>query len=108
MTDAEGNFVFDKVPPGERKICHRLARPEGEIGRFYETHGMPIIVAAGTITRVDLGGTGKSVGGRAAFPARSQTNHWRALPCDLSLKLTTPNSPPPKPQDLSLNPEFIN
>lgn len=107
VTDAEGNFVFEKVPPGERKICHRLARPEGETGRFYETDILPIVVAAGTLTRVDLGGTGNSVVGRAAFSAGTQTIDWRAVPVELRLKLPTPNGQPPKPKDFATREEFF-
>ncbi len=107
VTDTEGKFVFEKVPPGERKICHRLARPEGETGRFYETHDMPIVVAAGKVTHVDLGGTGNAVVGRAAFPASSQAIDWRAVVVELRLKLPTPIGPRPNPKDFATTGKFI-
>jgi len=57
-TDAEGRFVFDKVPPGEHLLY-------GE-APVTSTHPMPVSVKAGDIIRVNYGGTGRRVIGRVA------------------------------------------
>jgi 5-hydroxyisourate hydrolase-like protein (transthyretin family)/thiol-disulfide isomerase/thioredoxin len=63
-TDNDGNFVFDKVPPGERKISIRYKFRENRSGPTPLSHGLPLTVLPGANTNVIIGGTGRPVIGR--------------------------------------------
>jgi hypothetical protein len=61
--DADGNFVFEKVPPGE----HRLAWEYKFNDERYESpqsHGFLVAVKPGATVDATLGGTGRRVTGR--------------------------------------------
>ena len=64
QTDVHGEFVFEKVPPGERRLSRRLTTGDNNPGRIFETHGTTITVLAGQETRVDIGGSGRLVIGK--------------------------------------------
>jgi hypothetical protein len=66
-TDSEGNFAFDKVPPGERKISIRHKFRENRSGPIPLSHGMPVTVLPGVTTNVVIGGTGRPVMGKVTL-----------------------------------------
>jgi hypothetical protein len=65
--DANGNFVLDKVPPGERKVYLQFKLNDRESGRTASSHGVPVIVKPGATTEVTVGGGGRPVIGRIAL-----------------------------------------
>ena len=106
-TDADGNFVFDKVPPGERTICQRLNVPDNQPGRIYETQERRIVVTPGTVTRVDLGGTGRPVAGRALLPGVKNTIDWQKVAVELSLTLPGTPGQTPNREDFPTTDAFL-
>ncbi len=93
-TDAEGRFVINKVPPGERQIYHKLSFREGKQGTIPATHGTPLTVRAGESTLVMIGGTGRPVIGRVAVAGFDQPIDWREDVHYLTLKLPDPSEKP--------------
>jgi hypothetical protein len=82
--DAEGRFVFDKVPPGEQM----LERDFPQRGVITPSHPMSVNIKAGEITRVNYGGTGRPVIGRVArevdWPRITQLLVGTLVPADLN------------------------
>jgi len=76
-TDAEGRFVFEKVPPGERKVVHRMVLKEGRMGTIPLSHPVTVEVPAGGTIDVTLGGTGRPVIGRVVVPGHEEEIDWR-------------------------------
>jgi hypothetical protein len=71
QTDAKGRFRFDWVPPGPGMISGpRLAIPSHSAGLLISRQ-MAYSVAPGQTTQVTLGGTGRPVIGKLAFPEES-------------------------------------
>lgn len=62
--DADGHFVFDKVPPGEREVSHQLGFHNGRTGMIPLSDGRLVQVSPGTTAQVSIGGTGRRVVGR--------------------------------------------
>lgn len=97
-TDSDGNFVFEKVPPGERLISQHLPQPFNGPGRLYDGTEKAITVSPGTVTRVELGGSGRMVKGRATCAEAKSPIKWREVAAQLSLQL--PGAPvQPKLED---------
>ena len=63
--DADGNFLFEKVPPGERKIYLRYTFRQGP-GMTPLSHGFPVMIKPGETTEITIGGTGRPVTGRVS------------------------------------------
>jgi hypothetical protein len=61
--EADGSFVFEKVPPGERKIVLRYKFREGS-GAIPLSHSVVFSARAGETAEVTLGGTGRPVVGK--------------------------------------------
>jgi hypothetical protein len=75
--DSGGNFVFDKVPPGEQRIAleYRFKDDRNEIPL---SHGQIVTVKAGETTDVTLGGTGRRVTGRVNLVGGTHTDvDWK-------------------------------
>ena len=64
-TDAQGRFVFERVPPGLGAVGLR-----GRCGphSLITSHGKPFELAPGETVRVEIGGTGRPVTGQAVLP----------------------------------------
>jgi len=62
--EADGSFVIDKVPPGERKTSLHFKLNERENSRTAYSHGTPVTVKAGETSEVTIGGGGRTVVGR--------------------------------------------
>ena len=106
-TDADGNFVFEKVPPGERTICQRLTVQDNRPGRIFENQKGRIVVAPGIVTRVELGSTGRSVVGRAAMPGVTNDINWQNVVVELSSKLPGTPGQRPNQEDFSSTDAFL-
>ncbi len=65
VTDQDGHFVLERVPPGRGKVCREIRISERS-GRF--TDYMPIEIKAGETTSVTIGGKGRPVIGKVVFP----------------------------------------
>ena len=56
-TDASGGFSFDKVPPGRCSIFRQQRRAQ----TGFEAHEISVVVNAGAVTQVVLGGGGRTM-----------------------------------------------
>jgi peroxiredoxin len=98
--DEAGNFAFEKVPPGERRIYVEYRFKERQYGETPLSHGLPLTVKPGETLDVMLGGTGRKVVGHVKVVAGEQTDvDWRRDVHKLVLSL--PPEPSLKPPDMS-------
>ena len=81
-TDERGNFIMTFVPPGERRIARLI--PLGA-GRMQHSAATSVEVKPGTLTRVMVGGTGRTVLGKivVADPAV----HWENVQASLHTQM---------------------
>lgn len=70
-TDDEGRFVIERVPPGEVIVGREIKLSERSTGY---SHATPVEVEPGQTARVDIGGTGRPVIGRAVTPGVANEN----------------------------------
>jgi RNA polymerase sigma factor (sigma-70 family) len=89
-TDADGNFTFEKVPPGSCGVDH--AQGSGETS--YSSDNTMVTVTSGAITQVTLGGTGRTIAGKAILPAGSMD--WSTIP--VRIHSTVANAPTARPK----------
>jgi hypothetical protein len=91
--DSNGNFVFEKVPPGARKVHLQYKFFEGS-GTTPLSHGVFVDVKAGETADIVIGGTGRTVIGK--LTAERQID-WRSDVHRLTLKVPNPDlgRPPP-------------
>lgn len=107
-TDANGRFVFETVPAGERKVDWRPAFRDGKVGVVPLSHGVPVAVASGGTTQVTLGGSGRAVVGKVHVVGRNKLIDWTQDVQSFSLKLPTPPEPVyPKPADFASREEYM-
>ena len=114
QTDANGRFVFEGVPPGEREIWHSInLRPDKTGPSFSDgvviktgsgtammmrpwagpSQNMLVQVQPGQTTEVTLGGTGRTVVGRVHANDPSQPINWQMYPYTISSKVSRPDAP---------------
>ena len=85
VTDNEGHFVFERVPPGPARIGREIKLSDRSSGY---SHGVPIEIIAGDTVSVSIGGTGRPVIGKVAAPADcNEPINWTNGHNSLSLKL---------------------
>ncbi len=90
--DEAGNFVFEKVPPGQRQIYVEYRFKERQYGETPLSHGLPLAVEPGATLDVMLGGAGRKVLGRVKVIGGEVTDvDWRRDVHKLTLIL------PPEP-----------
>jgi peroxiredoxin len=95
-TDTNGQFLFEKVPPGE----HRLAleyrfKENNNSGETPLSHGFSVIVKPGEATEATLGGTGRRVTGQVKLTGAEHSDlDWRRDVHKLTLVLSNPIAPP--------------
>jgi hypothetical protein len=63
---ADGRFVCDAVPPGERMVQLRYYAPN-ESGTIRLSHNQPVTVQSGETNEVMIGGTGRTVTGQVVL-----------------------------------------
>ncbi|HEY3853936.1 MAG TPA: M56 family metallopeptidase [Verrucomicrobiae bacterium] len=73
-TDDKGQFVMTYVPPGERGLAREISLGGGSI-----TSGtpIPVMVKAGGITEVTLGGNGREVNATVVYPDAPADFDWK-------------------------------
>jgi hypothetical protein len=98
--DETGSFVFEKVPPGERRIYVEYRFKERQQGETPLSHGMPVLIKSGETLDVTLGGTGRKVVGRVKVVGGDQSDvDWKR---DVhKLTLTLPPDAATAPPDMS-------
>jgi thiol-disulfide isomerase/thioredoxin len=62
--DSEGNFVFEKVPPGEHRLALEYRFKDDRSGEPAWSHGFFVNVKPGETAQATLGGNGRRVVGR--------------------------------------------
>ena len=67
-SDAQGRFTFERVVPGEAAISRHIEYTDRNIGSGGGSPSVTLQVAAGATVRLDLGGTGRAVVGKAVLP----------------------------------------
>jgi RNA polymerase sigma factor (sigma-70 family) len=102
-TDSDGNFVFDKVPPGERLVSQCFTRPDfGTITGYYETQEKPVTVNPGAVTHVELGGSGRTITGRVNLTGAADPIKWTQVAVELNLNVSgVPGELPPRTEDFT-------
>lgn len=95
VTDSEGRFRFDRVPPGPLVVAKKI---EGREGSCNLRPLVRVEVAPGSVTRVNIGGTGRPVVGRYRLPESARGlklgairyvfafREWPPTPTPLDLK----------------------
>jgi hypothetical protein len=102
-TDPAGRFCFDKVPPGQCRIFRQqLLSRTG-----FESHDTSVRVNAGQVTEVVLGGTGRSITGKAILPGATRSIDWKAVAVRLRLKTVQPLGSRPKRAEFSSTHAYI-
>ncbi len=102
-TDADGKFSFDKVPPGRCKIFRQEVR--SLVG--FESHETSVEVKSGTQCQVVLGGSGRTIIGKAVLPSSGAAIDWQTVPVRLRLKTVAEQGARPKRADFSSTEAFI-
>ncbi|MST93917.1 MAG: carboxypeptidase regulatory-like domain-containing protein [Pedosphaera sp.] len=62
--DEAGAYVFDRVPPGERKVHLEFKRNDRKNSRMATSHARQVTVKPGETTEILIGGTGRQVIGQ--------------------------------------------
>jgi hypothetical protein len=91
-TDAEGKFSFDKVPPGDCVVSRQYRTPV----IFVSSHKANLMVRAGETTEVALGGSGRSIVGKAMMPDGTGSTDWQKV--SVRLRSKTGNEPGARPK----------
>lgn len=82
-SDAEGQFAFPKVPPGEYKLYRNYSKRAGPI---VESHQLPVTVKAGETVKLKYGGEGRTVIGLAKTDQGGVVINWQNDSHVLTLK----------------------
>ncbi len=108
VTDSQGNFVFEKVPPGELQVCYEPNYDVRKIGIVPQSHGASITVHAGQTSKIVVGGSGRTVIGRVDTAGISEPIDWLRDVHKLSLRVAEPELNYPKREDYKSSAEFAN
>jgi hypothetical protein len=89
LTDSNGNFVLEHVPPGEARIS-RSIRISDRISTY--SHSMSVDVKAGETVNITIGGTGRPVTGKVQVPDYLKEKFdWQNT--DYGLRIDSSNGP---------------
>jgi protocatechuate 3,4-dioxygenase beta subunit len=102
-TDSAGRFVFDKLPPGPCKVF----RQTRQFSTGFESHETSVVVQAGAVTQVMLGGGGRSLVGKAVFAGATEAIDWRKVAVGLRLKTSREPGARPKRTDFPSREAYI-
>jgi len=94
----DGSFVFDQVPPGERRAFLQIKLNDRDSSRSTaSSHGTPVMVKPGEMAEVTIGGTGRPVIGRMTVAGGEPGDvDWRRDQHSMQMQLNMPtNIPPP-------------
>lgn len=93
VTDSDGAFSFDEVPPGEAWVYREFFDANEESVR---SHGKPVDVKPGETASLTVGGNGRDVTGTLELPAEVFPR-----PQDVRGTLTLIQPPPPYPPHMT-------
>jgi peroxiredoxin len=94
----DGSFVFDQVPPGERRASLQIKLNDRDSSRSTaSSHGTPILIKPGEMAEVVIGGTGRPVIGRMTVAGGEPEDvDWRRDQHTMQMQMDMPtNIPPP-------------
>lgn len=74
-TDASGRFTFPKVPAGQCGVFRQFRQARHAFG----SHRQSFMVAPGQTIQVTLGGSGRSIAGKARFSGDTGQYDWRGV-----------------------------
>jgi hypothetical protein len=76
--DADGNFVIEKVPPGEHRLAVEYKFKDERYGEAALSHGLFVTAKPGETAEATLGGTGRRVVGRVNLTGGDHSDvDWR-------------------------------
>jgi peroxiredoxin len=94
----DGSFVFDQVPPGERRASLQIKLNDRDSSRSTaSSHGTPVLIKPGEMAEVVIGGTGRPVIGRMTVAGgEAEDVDWRRDQHTMQMQMDMPtNIPPP-------------
>ena len=77
-TDAEGRFVFERVPPIPVEVSHQPNVRDSQMGTIPISQNQKLQLEPGQTHKVNLGGQGRPVIGRMVVNGYDKPIHWRA------------------------------
>ncbi len=93
--DADGNFVFEKVPPGEHRLAVEYKFKDDRYGQAALSHGIFVNAKSGETVSATLGGTGRRVVGRVNLMGGDHADvDWKRDVHQLTLMLPALPAPP--------------
>ena len=76
MSDVNGNFLFDRVPPGSITVSRTVVRPmSSAVMILSSVDSQELDAVAGQTLHVTIGGGGRTVAGRAEIPEKIAALH---------------------------------
>jgi hypothetical protein len=91
-TDSNGEFSFEKVPPGPCAVSQEVIATF----QLVTSHNTQLTVTPGTVTNVVVGGKGRIVMGKAILSGSTVAVNWPSVPVSLSSKAGA--EPGPRPE----------
>lgn len=77
-SDRDGQFRFERIPPGNHTVFRFISLHEGMPGPISVSQGQPVTVRPGETAQVTLGGKGRPVIGRFVLSHPLTNYDWRA------------------------------
>lgn len=102
-TDSTGKFSFEKVPPGPGNVFRMTMRAQ----TGFESHDTSLVVHAGAVTQVVLGGGGRPIIGKAVLAGATSAIDWKSVSVRLRLKTADEPGPRPKRDDYSSRSAYV-
>jgi hypothetical protein len=90
ITDADGSFTFDDVPPGKVQVVKIIRVADSQ--NF--SAGVAVDVKPGETASVNMGGTGRPINGKIAIPASFPHGNWMAWNASLHPHMANLKGPP--------------
>jgi len=104
-TDLEGQFTFERVPPGQYRVYRTRSFHEGSDGIVGHSHFAAVHVTSGNTAEVTLGGDGRTVIGRVRLVPDNVAVDWRQRMQQLVRK--TPGLIAPKREHFATEDEYL-
>jgi len=102
-TDSDGNFIFDKVPPGQCAVAHEPRTANSS----YASDNTAVTAVAGNVSEVVIGGPGRTIVGKAILSGSAGPIDWRKVPVSLHSKSSNEPNSRPKREDFSTFEAFV-
>lgn len=102
-TDAQGRFVFEKVPPGRVKVFRQRRLNYGG----FESHDTALSLTPGETAHIQLGGSGMTIIGTATLPAGVGPVDWSMVSVHLRSITGADFGPRPRRREFWSNDAYI-